>query len=429
MSVAVQRLGADAELEAVVLGGIVRAGDLDAAGDAEVVQAPVQRAASARRRCRRRRRRTPSGRDERVAQRLPARPVVAADGDLRRARRAREAAPRSARPIACAASTVRSRRRRRGCRTGGRCRRRLTSSIVWNADGTCGVATRSRSGLLGAERAVSSTRMRGSVARRPAPPRRTRAAAEPTSATRIGNRDHAKMQDRRGAQITTNASAPASRPAARRSLGARPHEHHHARRTGSSRRRSTVVSTSTTASRVCGAGACERRLEHVPLREEARCRRTTGKPEQREHEDRHRDGEPRAHVQSPRSRRSSARAVAAAAERDDDGERAHRRERVGEAGRTATPSPPASVPTAMRDEHEAGVRDARVREHALEVRCASATTLPTTIVIDGEPPDARVPAAVDAPGTPRARRGGTPRTPPPSPPPPCTPVIGVGAPS
>ena len=40
--VAVQRLVPSAELEAVVLGRIVRAGDLDAADDVEVVQAPVE---------------------------------------------------------------------------------------------------------------------------------------------------------------------------------------------------------------------------------------------------------------------------------------------------------------------------------------------------------------------------------------------------
>ena len=39
---AVNRLGAERELEAVVLGRIVRAGDLDAADDVEMVERPVQ---------------------------------------------------------------------------------------------------------------------------------------------------------------------------------------------------------------------------------------------------------------------------------------------------------------------------------------------------------------------------------------------------
>ena len=80
--VAVQRLGAEAELEAVVLGRIVRAGDLDAADDVQVVQAPVEHGrrhdadvddvdAGARQAV-----------DERVAQLVAARPVVAADGDV-----------------------------------------------------------------------------------------------------------------------------------------------------------------------------------------------------------------------------------------------------------------------------------------------------------------------------------------------------------
>ena len=78
------------QLEAVVLGRIVRAGDLDAADDVEVVQRSSRAAASARRRCRRRRRPAPSAR-----------------------RRARRAAPaplgRLSRPTATAPATPCSR--------------------------------------------------------------------------------------------------------------------------------------------------------------------------------------------------------------------------------------------------------------------------------------------------------------------------------
>ena len=141
------------------------------------------------------------------------------------------------------------------------------------------------------------------------------------------------------------------------------------------------------ASFVCGGGARARPAARTTSRRTHAAE--DREPEQREHEHRHGDGEPRAaSSRGPRSRRSCCPRSPGLRQRHHDGERAERRQRVREAGRTATPTRPANVADDDRDQQVARVRDARVGEHALDVPLRERDDVADDHRDDREPPRA-----------------------------------------
>ena len=170
-----QRAGAEGQLEAVVLGRIVRAGDLDSADDGEVVERPVverrrhdadvhdvdagagepvdQRVAQTRRRsagCRGRRR-------------------------SRRAPRARRGTPRTRRRARAPPRASGRGRRRRGCRTAERSRRRWPCDRSKATNGPRAAAARPRRARRSTRR-LSAASHGGRAASSPTAGRRRRAA-------------------------------------------------------------------------------------------------------------------------------------------------------------------------------------------------------------------------------------------------------------
>ena len=126
------------------------------------------------------------------------------------------------------------------------------------------------------------------------------------------------------------------------------------------------MSTRTTASTVCGCGAWSAALSTYHLAKKP-IPPTIGKPSSASMNTAIAQREPRAHAPEPGVVVDLLIALAGLAERDDHGEGADRRERVRERGRTETPTRRATFADDDRDEQIARVRDARVREHALDV--------------------------------------------------------------
>jgi hypothetical protein len=153
------------------------------------------------------------------------------------------------------------------------------------AGGRSGPGARARQRAAGGERRATARRRRPDAAEHAAG--RARARRPATSARRASGRaEHEQTDGARGDDAARPRRASRAARARRRPAA---HEHHrdevqvvpgrdHARE------------HQHTASRVCGAGARERRLQHVPLREEAHAAGDR-EAEQREHEHRHRERE------------------------------------------------------------------------------------------------------------------------------------------
>ena len=173
----------------------------------------------------------------------------------------------------------------------------------------------------------------------------------------------------------------------------------------------------------------DRGAEEVELADEAGERRDAG---ERQHEDGHREAEHRAaEAEARRSRRASRSARRGGRARSARRTRPSVMKRVGDAGRRAAPRRPPASPATSADQQVAGVRDARVGEHALDARLRAApSTLPTVMVSAASTQSERRPdrraagasaAQEDAREAPRTPAAFTPTA--------MNAVTGVGAPS